>query len=88
MPNRSYVHPSYQMNFYWKLRMDCFATTIIFVENAKLPTLGGDELKEIHFPHDPNSELFIWPTELHILFHYGAMNIPEFLFPEIKLLTP
>ena len=26
MPNRSYAHPSLQMNFYWKLRMDCFAS--------------------------------------------------------------
>ena len=40
-------------------------------------------MKEIHFPHDPNSELFIWPTELHILFHYEAMNILELLYPEI-----
>ena len=26
MPNRSYAHPSFQMNFYWKLRMDCLAS--------------------------------------------------------------
>ena len=26
MPNRNYVHPSFQMNFYWKLRMDCFVS--------------------------------------------------------------
>jgi len=35
-----------------------------------------------------NSEFFIWPIELHILFHYGAMNISEFLYPEVKPLTP
>ena len=35
---------------------------------------------ETHFPRDLNSESFIWPTELHILFHYGAMNILVALF--------
>jgi len=49
---------------------------------------GGDELKETHFPHKSNLELFIWHTELHILFHYGSMNILELLYPEIKPLTP
>ena len=32
MSNRSYAHPSLQMNFYWKLRVDCFAITFIFDE--------------------------------------------------------
>ena len=41
MPNRSYVHPSYEMNFYWKLRIDCFATTFIFDEmQSFLPKEG------------------------------------------------
>ena len=41
MPNRSYVHTSYQMNFYWKLRMDRFATTFIFDEmQSFLPKEG------------------------------------------------
>ena len=35
---------------------------------------------ETHFPRDTNSELFIWPTGLHILFHYGAMNVLVALF--------
>ena len=39
------------------------------------------------FPSWPNSESFIWPTELHILFHYGAMNILEFFFLEIRPLS-
>ena len=87
IPNRSYVHHSYQMNFYWKLRMDCFATTFIFDEMWGFRPKEGMSWKN-HFPHDLNLELFIWPTELHILFHYGAMNIPEFIYPEIKPLTP
>ena len=33
--------------------------------------------KNTHSPHDSNSESFQWPTELHILFHYGVMNILE-----------
>ena len=44
--------------------------------------------KNTHSPHDSNSESFQWPTELHILFHFGAMNILEFLYLEIKPLTP
>ena len=39
------------------------------------------------FPSWPNSESFIWPTELHILFHYAAMNILEFFFLEIRPLS-
>jgi len=35
---------------------------------------------ETHFPRDPNSESFIWPTELHILFHYRAINVLVALF--------
>ena len=35
---------------------------------------------ETHFPRDPNSKSFIWPTELHILFHFGAINILVVLF--------
>ena len=61
MPNRSYVHPSYQMNFYWKLRMDCFASTFIFDEmRSFLPKMGMSwkklislmtELRIIHLAH-------------------------------------
>ena len=29
-------------------------------------------MKDAHFSRYLNSELFIWPTELHILFHYGG----------------
>ena len=45
-------------------------------------------MKNTHSPHDPNSESFQWPIELHILFHYGVMNILELLYLEIKPLTP
>ena len=36
-------------------------------------------------PRDLNSESFLWPTKLHILFYYGAMNILEFLYPKLPL---
>ena len=34
---------------------------------------------ETHFPQDPNSELFIWPTELHILFHLWGHERSRFV---------
>ena len=73
MPDRSYNHSSYHLYFYWKLRMDCFVTTFIFDEMQGFPPKEGMSWNS--FPSWSNSELFIWPTELHILFHYGAMNL-------------
>ena len=73
MPDRSCNHFSFQFNVYWKLRMGCFVTDSSLMKHVAFHLKKG--WVETHFPRDPNSESFIWPTELHILFHYGAMNI-------------
>ena len=85
MPNRIYVHASWTSigSLGW----------IAFPPRSSLMKCKASYLRrgwvEINsFPSWPNSESFIWPTELHILFHYAAMNILEFLYPEIKPLTP
>ena len=73
MPNRSYAHPSYQMNFYWKFRMDCFATTFIFDEMRsflpketmswkKLISLMS-ELRIVHLAHRVTHPLSLWGYE-------------------------
>ena len=54
---------------------------------ASILTMGWVE--NTHSAHDLVLEPFQWPTELHILFHYGAMNILELLYQEINpLLVP
>ena len=70
MPDRSCNHFSFQLNFYWKLRMECFVTDSSLMKREAFHLKKG--WVETHFPRDPNSKSFIWPTELHILFHYGA----------------
>jgi hypothetical protein len=47
MPNRSYFHPSYQINFYWKLRLGCFATIISFECEALLVPKEGMSWKKL-----------------------------------------
>ena len=72
MPNRSYVHPSYQMNFYWKLSMDCFATTFIFDEMWGFPPKEGlsgnsfpswPEVEIVHLAHRVTHPLPLWGHE-------------------------
>ena len=70
MPNRSYNRISFQLNFYWKLRMGCFAMQVSLLRKGWVET---------HFPQGPNSELFIWPIELHILFHFLGHERPRFI---------
>jgi len=63
--------------------MECFTTSFILDEmQGFLPKEGMSCVT--HFPHDSNSESFLWPIELHILSHYGAVNVLELIYPEIK----
>ena len=89
MPNRSYVHPS--LHFKWTSTGSL--GWIALPPRSSLMKWEASYLRRgwverNSFLSWSNSESFIWPTELHILFHYGAMNILEFLYPEIKPLTP
>ena len=80
MPNRSYFHPSYQMNFYWKLRMDCFATTFIFDEMWGFPPKEGmsgnsflswPEVGIVHLAHRVTHPLSLWGHEHSRVFLSG-----------------
>ena len=85
MPNRSYVHASWTSigSLGW-IALPPRSSLM----KCKASYLRRGWVERNSFPSWPNSESFIWPTELHILFHYGAMNILEFLYLEIKPLTP
>jgi len=85
MPNRSYVHASWTSigSLGW-IALPPRSSLM----KCKASYLRRGWVERNSFPSWPSSESFIWPIELHILFHYAAMNILKFLYPEIKALTP
>jgi len=53
MPDRSYNHSSFQLNFYWKLRMDCFAMQSFSPKEGMSwnSFSSGPELRIVHMAH-------------------------------------
>ena len=65
MPDRSYNHSSFQLNFYWKLRMDCFAMQSFSPKEGmnwnSFPS--GPELRIVHMAHRVTHPLSLWGHE-------------------------
>ena len=77
MTNRSYVHPSFQLNFYWKLRMDCFATTFIFDEMRSFLPKEGMSWKKLIFLVIRTQNCLFGPQSCTSSFTMGPWTIPS-----------
>jgi hypothetical protein len=88
MPNRSYIHPLFKMNFYWKLRMDCFATIFIFDEMRSFLPKEGMSWKKLISLVTRTHNCSFGPQSYTSSFTIGPWTILELLYPETKPLTP
>lgn len=79
MPNRSFVHNSYQMNFYWKLRLDCFASSFIFDEHKAFYLRRGWAGRN-SCPLSLRSDDSFWPIQFHSHITRDLVNLWAILF--------